>query len=354
MKDYFLKRDCYKKYSNIESVLIYGKIKENIPSVSIVIPTYKRPALLKEAIDSALHQKYFDDYEIVIVDNEDNFDQRTETEDLIFSYNNDKIIYYRNRKNIGMFGNWNRCIELANGKWVCMLNDDDLLEETYLYEVNNALKCGQIYFLGVNNRVQNTLFKENDPPKGFKIKQVFKKILLFESKLFELSMYDYIFGYPHPTLGMVFDRLKALELGGFDENYYPSADYYFAAKFQHYYGAYFLNKRLCKYRIVENASLKNEVCEGFITNDFEFSKYLINQTPPDSRNILFFLRQCFCKRLIKLTNEQYGQKLNDFTLFQKMGISKLYLSRPFQITGDFALIVLRIYLQIFRKKIRIS
>ena len=32
--------------------------------------------------------------------------------------------YYKNEKNIGMYGNWNRCIELSNGEYLTILNDD--------------------------------------------------------------------------------------------------------------------------------------------------------------------------------------------------------------------------------------
>lgn len=37
--------------------------------LSIVIPTYKRPDLLKETIKSIILQEGFEDYEIVVVDN---------------------------------------------------------------------------------------------------------------------------------------------------------------------------------------------------------------------------------------------------------------------------------------------
>jgi glycosyltransferase involved in cell wall biosynthesis len=40
--------------------------------------------------------------------------------------------YFVNRENIGMFGNFNRCIEHARGEWMTILNDDDLLDADFL------------------------------------------------------------------------------------------------------------------------------------------------------------------------------------------------------------------------------
>lgn len=46
------KEDCFAKYSHAPSVLIYGVLPSKKPDVSIMIPTYRRADLLKEAIKS--------------------------------------------------------------------------------------------------------------------------------------------------------------------------------------------------------------------------------------------------------------------------------------------------------------
>ena len=106
--DYFKYVDNFLKYKDVKSqVIIEGKIKN--PKITIAIPTYKRNSLIKDTIDSVLKQINFDNYEVIIVDNDDNFNNK-ELENIINEYKNKKISYYKNEKNIGMFGNWNRCI----------------------------------------------------------------------------------------------------------------------------------------------------------------------------------------------------------------------------------------------------
>jgi GT2 family glycosyltransferase len=40
--------------------------------------------------------------------------------------------YIVNRENIGAWGNFNRCIQMARGQWLTFLQDDDLLDSNYL------------------------------------------------------------------------------------------------------------------------------------------------------------------------------------------------------------------------------
>ena len=46
------------------------------------------------------------------------------------------IKYYQNEKNIGLFGNWNRCVELSTSKWVAMLHSDDEILDDYFEKLD--------------------------------------------------------------------------------------------------------------------------------------------------------------------------------------------------------------------------
>ena len=126
------KEDCFAKYSHVPSELIYGRLPEKKPDISIMIPTYRRADVLKEAIESALHQKTQFSYTISVIDNDP--DKDLDTDKLMKRYCAEypNIFYYRNKQNIGMYGNWNRCIELSQTEWFCMVHDDDMLMENYL------------------------------------------------------------------------------------------------------------------------------------------------------------------------------------------------------------------------------
>lgn len=92
------------------------------PLVSVCIPTYRGSAFLAAAIDSVLNQSY-PHFEIWILD--DNSPDNTET--IVSSYSDVRVKYLRNMKNLGPEGNWNRCLEVAQGKYFKLLPHDDVL-----------------------------------------------------------------------------------------------------------------------------------------------------------------------------------------------------------------------------------
>lgn len=92
------------------------------PIVTVCIPTYNRASLLKETIESVLLQT-FHDFTLLIVDNA----SEDATEAVVRSFDDSRINYLRNAQNIGLRGNWNRCLTLARGQYISILPDDDLM-----------------------------------------------------------------------------------------------------------------------------------------------------------------------------------------------------------------------------------
>jgi glycosyltransferase involved in cell wall biosynthesis len=88
-------------------------------SVSVVIPTYNRPKMLAEAIQSVLAQTY-PAFEIIVVDN-GFFD---ETAAVVREFGG-KVIFEKSSAP-GPSPTRNRGIELARGRYVAFLDDDDL------------------------------------------------------------------------------------------------------------------------------------------------------------------------------------------------------------------------------------
>lgn len=98
------------------------------PKASICMPIYNSAAYLAAAIESALSQQY-DSLEILILD-----DCSTDGSAMIASAYAEKFSQIRfigNENNIGMVANWNRCLELARGKYIKFLFGDDLLSSPF-------------------------------------------------------------------------------------------------------------------------------------------------------------------------------------------------------------------------------
>jgi glycosyltransferase involved in cell wall biosynthesis len=95
------------------------------PSVSVIITTYNRSALLRRAVDSVLRQD-FTDFEIIIVDDCSTDD----TQATVKSYGDPRIRYFRNESNVGS-KHGDRAIlrrliyDLAQGRYFVYLCDDD-------------------------------------------------------------------------------------------------------------------------------------------------------------------------------------------------------------------------------------
>lgn len=92
--------------------------------ISILVTTYNRKDLLKRAMASIFRQTY-QDYELIIIDDASTDD----TYDLIQSYTDKRIVYYRNERNWGAAHgdriHIKRFLEMAKGDYFIYLCDDD-------------------------------------------------------------------------------------------------------------------------------------------------------------------------------------------------------------------------------------
>jgi glycosyltransferase involved in cell wall biosynthesis len=122
------------------------------PLVSICIPTYNYRRFLPDALESAMRQT-LRDLEIVVVDNHS--DDGTMELLAEFARRDARIVAHRNAANLGMTGNFNRCIELARGKYVKLLCADDVLGEACVERLVAAMEerrdvrlagCARYYF----------------------------------------------------------------------------------------------------------------------------------------------------------------------------------------------------------------
>ena len=92
----------------------------NMPTVSVIIPTYNRAHVLGRSIQSVLNQT-FQDFELIIVDDGSTDD----TESLVNRFSSKKIKYVRHQGNQGRSVTRNTGIRLAKGDYIAFLDDDD-------------------------------------------------------------------------------------------------------------------------------------------------------------------------------------------------------------------------------------
>lgn len=91
------------------------------PLVSIIVPTFNRPHLIGNTIQSILNQTY-PNIEIVIVN-----DCGSPVEDIVYHLNNkNNIVYLRHSVNAGLAAARNTGIRTARGDYIGYLDDDDI------------------------------------------------------------------------------------------------------------------------------------------------------------------------------------------------------------------------------------
>lgn len=92
------------------------------PLASVIITTFNRPALLKEAITSVLQQD-FNNFELIIIDD---YSPGSETQKAVEGFNDKRIRYIKNQTNSGSTASLNNGLNAATGKYVAILDDDDV------------------------------------------------------------------------------------------------------------------------------------------------------------------------------------------------------------------------------------
>lgn len=325
--DFFVYVDNFKKIEGVESVKLFG---DDDPSAqfTIAIPTFKRTAYLREAINSALNQDCDFTYNVIVVDNNPIRDD--ETEKMMQSYNGvHNLTYYKNKDNLGMAGNWNRLFQLSKSRWVVMLHDDDVLYPYYLRTCDEIIRS--------NNNIDILKPKED---------KAFNPSFHNRGRIKQLFCIDFYYGNKCATpSGMLFKKDSVLKSGGYNQDYYPSLDYCFHARFAALYNLFVYSESLMYYRIGINESCKVSVQHAWLIVD----SFLIRQL---LRKYHFpqWVVEGFASRRTTNTHRELQKKWGNKFEFE---LCEVKLKEVSEIRGLIAHAIIRIFqiIYVFYKKV---
>jgi len=208
------------------------------PRVSVCIPTYNYARYLPAAIDSVLAQE-FGDYELIVVDNA----SQDETPAVLARYGQ-RLRAHRNETNVGLFGNFARCLELARGGLVKFLAADDWLHPAYLAEAvalmdrhpSAAIVSGPGFYVDGDGRLYGMgttgVFEPGLVPGPVALRA--------QADLLN------VIGMPSNTL---LRRAAVEAAGGFDERFAPAADVHLWGKLLAAHDLAWLARPRCYLRI---------------------------------------------------------------------------------------------------------
>lgn len=72
---------------------------------------------------------------------------------IVESIKDDRIHLYRNEKNLGMAGNWNRCVELAKGEYIKLICADDRLVPESIETESKAMQKDPDIVMTINDSI---------------------------------------------------------------------------------------------------------------------------------------------------------------------------------------------------------
>ncbi|SMC23452.1 Glycosyltransferase, GT2 family [Andreprevotia lacus DSM 23236] len=102
---------------------------------SVIITTYNRPDMLRDAIASVAQQTCRD-FELLLVN-----DHGAPVEDVLAEFADLPITYVRQGKNRGLSAARNTALRIARGRFVCYLDDDDLMLPDHLETLRQGIQA---------------------------------------------------------------------------------------------------------------------------------------------------------------------------------------------------------------------
>lgn len=326
-------QNFYKRYYDVPSNLIYESenIIESEFAVTIAIPTFHRHELLTRTLDSALNQVDAGKYEVIVVDNDGEGDSSADKIMQSYCRKYDNVRYYRNEQNIGMTGNWNRCIELAAGKWVVLLHDDDVILENYLKSVLPWAEKSDCAMIGV---FHTDLY---DDEFNVGINETYGKNLKFRQNVlgylrrerpFVVKKTD-IFAnvYPSPVCAML-NKEKAIAFGGFDGKEGGAYDEKFFATEIFNGKVLILPLILARRGVGINESLKADIQKAGIAGKYNFAMHVLNKERFCFKRYKKLCADVSARYMVESVRGHFNADVDFNDFLEEIGVSKMLIGTP--------------------------
>jgi glycosyltransferase involved in cell wall biosynthesis len=224
-----------------------------LPEISISLPVYNGERYLASSIESALAQT-FGDFELLIVD-----DCSTDhSAEIVESYarNDNRIVYWRNESNLGLFANYNEAQSRAQGKFIKPFAQDDIWDPTILEKMHLCfVKHPTVALASVSrNWVSGDgdelpTYREFDENKLLPGREVIRDSLL--------RLVNWI-GEPSTVM-----YPRAIAGTGFDSKFYHLGDLDYWLRLVEHGDFFYLNEPLCQFRRHEG-STTNKNLKGLL------------------------------------------------------------------------------------------
>lgn len=227
---------------------LINRVSLHSPLISIVIPLFNKESQIYETINSVLAQTY-KNYEIVIVN-----DGSTDNSCAIVKSIDDSRIRLINQSNSGVATARNRGITEAKGKYIALLDSDDLWKPTFLetiVKMTEKFPQCQVFAVNYEHKSQDNII----------IPTIINKIP-FAGKYGELSNYFEVASCSNPpicSISIMAEKRAFEAIGGFPIGVKSGEDLLTWARLACKFRIAYCKESLAIYQIPFDASKNNAV-----------------------------------------------------------------------------------------------
>ena len=127
------------------------------PRVSIITPLYNTPELFLRQLLNSVKKQTYSKWELCLADGSDenhSYVGRICTE---YANKDKRIIYKKLKRNEGIVGNTNQAIKIASGEYLGLLDHDDILHESAVFECVKSIQSGADFIYTDEMRFQKSI-----------------------------------------------------------------------------------------------------------------------------------------------------------------------------------------------------
>lgn len=232
------------------------------PKVSICIPTYNGEKYLRQCMDSCLSQS-FTDFEVVVCDD----GSSDSTVSIVESYvkSDSRVKLYRNEKNLGLVGNWNKCVELSQGEWIKFVFQDDFITQDCLEVFVSKIKQDIPLIVCKRNFVLDKAADEKEINYYKKEVRTLENTGRYTADIFtpatisKIEIDNLLLNFiAEPSLTL-FKKPVINEVGLFDYDLKQICDLEFLLRIATKYGLVYIPQQLCSFRIHSDSTTEKNL-----------------------------------------------------------------------------------------------
>ena len=289
-------------------------------ATSVIMATYDESIeCFKQSIESIINQTYNDFEFIIILDNPDNKEHIAFINDYVCK--DERIKFYINDKNMGLTNTLNRGLKLAEGKYICRMDADDISELYRMEHQKKYLEENDFDLIGgISQMIDedgNTIYSIKKVPTNFKkIKKCIKynQVISHPTWFGKKEVFDKLNGYRNMPLCEDYDFTLRAILQGFKISN--------------------VNECVLKYRMTKDSISRSNLFEQYLFARYitkQYSEGKVSEVEEAKAYVKKNLSDKNAKRYLK-GNERFNNALNNleekqYIQFIANGIALLFTSK---------------------------